>query len=195
MKSGSLVNYSLKHKMSHIGKKPVDIPKNTEVKITDQKLKVKGPRGELEKKIRSEIKVDKKENQLLFTVKKETKKSKAFWGTERAHAANMIEGVTNGFEKRLRLEGVGYRARVEDGDLVLQVGFSHEVKIPKEENVEFEVKGKIIIISGIEKQKVSHIAGKIRKIKPPNPYTGKGIRYEGEEIKLKPGKKAIGGEI
>ncbi len=181
--------------MSHIGKKPIEIPGGVEVKITGQKLEVKGPKGELERKVRPEIKMEKKENQLFFTIKQEGRKSKAFWGTERAQAANMIEGVTKGFEKRLRLEGVGYRARVEDDDLVLQVGFSHEVKIPKEDNIEFEVKGKIVIISGIEKQKVSHIAGKTRKIRPPNPYTGKGIRYEGEEIKLKPGKKAVGGEI
>ncbi len=165
------------------------------MKIRGQEIKVKGPKGELERGVRPEIKVDKKENQLFFSIKEEGRKSRAFWGTERAQAANMIEGVTNGFQKRLRLEGVGYRARVEDGDLILQVGFSHEVKIPKQDKIEFEVKGKIVIVSGIEKQKVSHIAGTIRKIRPPNPYTGKGIRYEGEEIKLKPGKKAVGGEI
>ncbi len=181
--------------MSHIGKKPIPVPKEVEVKVEEQTVKVKGPKGELERKIRPEIKVEQKEDQLFFSIKENTKKSNAYWGTERALIKNMIKGVTDGFEKRLRLEGVGYRARLEGDDLVLQLGFSHDVQIEKEENVNFEVKGKIIIISGPEKQKVNHLAAKIRKLRSPDPYTGKGVRYEGEEIKLKPGKKAVGGEI
>lgn len=180
--------------MSHIGKKPVEIPEGVEAEVKGQKVRIKGPKGELERKVRPEIKVEKKEEKIVFSIKKKGKRSKAFFGTERALVANMVKGVTEGYEKRLRLEGVGYRGNIQDGKLVLQVGFSHDVEIKIPEGLEFEVKGKVIIISGIRKDQVHQMASKIRGIRPPDPYTGKGIRYEGEEVKLKPGKKAIGAE-
>lgn len=180
--------------MSHIGKKPIEIPEEVEVEIEGQKIKVKGPEGEAERKVREEIGVEKKDGFLVFKIKEKTKSSKALFGTERAVTANLVRGVKEKFEKTLRLKGVGYRARIEGNTLVLQVGFSHEVEIKPPSALEIDVQGKKIKVSGVRKDKVNQVASKIRQTRPPNPYTGKGIRYEGEQIKLKPGKKAIGTE-
>lgn len=180
--------------MSHIGKKPIEVPKEAKVKIEGQKVSVSGPKGELKRELRPEIKVEQKDSQLLFSIQKDHKRAKAFWGTERALVNNMIKGVLSGFEKKLRLEGIGYRAKMENEKLILELGFSHNVEIEPLENTILAVKGKIITVSGINKAEVNQLAAKIRNIRKPNPYTGKGIRYEGEEVKLKPGKKAIGSE-
>jgi len=178
--------------MSHIGKKPIDIPEKVEVKISGQKVSVTGPKGELHREVRPEIKVERIDNTLVFSIQEDNKKAKAFWGTERALVHNMIEGVFNGFEKKLRLEGIGYRAKMEGEKLVLELGFSHNIEIVPLENISVVVKGKIITVSGINKEKVNQLAAKIRSMRKPNPYTGKGVRYDDEEVRLKPGKKAIG---
>ena len=178
--------------MSHIGKKPIDIPEKVEVNIRGQKVSVTGPKGELHREVRPEIKVERIDNTLAFSIQEDNKQAKASWGTERALAKNMIDGVLDGFEKKLRLEGIGYRAKMEDEKLVLELGFSHSVEIVPPENINVVVKGKIITISGINKEKVNQLAAKIRSIRKPNPYTGKGVRYDDEEVRLKPGKKAIG---
>ena len=180
--------------MSRIGKKPILIPEGVEVKIEDSKITVKGPKGELQREIRPEIKLEVREGKILVTPQKKTKGTKAFWGLTRALVFNMIKGVTERYEKKLQLEGVGYKANLEGEDLVLQVGFSHPVKIKKPEGVSFSVEKNIITISGINKELVGQIAAKIRKVRPPEPYKGKGIRYVGEEVRRKTGKKVVGTE-
>ena len=176
--------------MSRIGKKPISIPEGVEVKIEDNQVTVKGPKGELQTEIQPEVKIEIKDKEILVSPQKETKRTKAFWGLFRALIFNMVEGVTKGYEKKLEIQGVGYKASIEGDDLVLNVGFSHSVKIEKPEGISFVIEKNIIIISGIDKQLVGQIAAKIRAVKPPEPYKGKGIRYEGEYVRIKAGKKA-----
>jgi len=177
--------------MSRVGKKPILIPEDVEVKIEGQKVIIKGSRGELFREIRPEIKVEIKDNQLSVSPKIETKKTKAFWGLTRALLNNLIRGVTEGYEKKLQLEGLGYRASFEGDDLVLQVGFTHPVKIKAPEGIKFSVEKNIITVSGADIEKVSQTASKIRKVRPPEPYKGKGIRYLGEVVRRKVGKKVV----
>jgi len=177
--------------MSRVGKKPILIPENVEVKIEGNKVVVKGPKGELSREVRPEIKVEVKDKEIVVSPQKETKQTQAFWGLTRALIANMVKGVTEGFEKKLEIQGIGFRANLEDQDLVLNVGFSHPVRIKAPEGVNFSVEKNIITVSGIDIEKVSQTAAKIRKIKPPEPYKGKGIRYLGEQIRRKLGKKAV----
>jgi large subunit ribosomal protein L6 len=176
--------------MSRIGKKPIDIPAGTEIKIEKGEFKVKGPKGELSFQIRPEIDVVVKDNQIITSIKEETKQSKAFWGLIRSLVFNAVHGVTQGYQKQLEIQGVGYKARVEGDDLVLEVGFSHLVKIKKPEGIEFSVSKNIITISGINKQLVGETSAQIRAVRPPEPYKGKGIRYLGEEVIRKVGKRA-----
>lgn len=187
--------------MSRIGKKPILIPEGVEVKIDGQKVTISGPKGELSREVLPEIKVEIENEKIVLSPRKGRKPSarksleegkvKAFWGLERALLQNMVIGVTEGFEKKLEIRGIGYRAKVEEGNLVLEVGFSHPIKIRAPEGIRFAVEGKIVTVSGIDKEKVGQVAAKIRESKPPDAYKGKGIRYLGEEIKLKPGKKAV----
>jgi len=177
--------------MSRVGKKPILIPERVEIKIERQKIIVKGPKGELSKEIRPEIKVETREGKIFVSPQKETKKTKALWGLTRALLANMIKGVTEGFEKKLEIEGIGFRASVEGEDLVLYVGFTHPIRIKALEGIKFSVEKNIITVSGADLEKVSQIAAKIRKVKPPEPYKGKGIRYVGEVVRRKVGKKAV----
>lgn len=176
--------------MSRIGKQPIKIPEGVEVKINNQEVIVKGPKGELTRNVRPEIKVEIKNNNIIVTPQEETKDSKPFWGLERSLLQNMLIGITQGFEKKLEIRGIGYKGRMEKNNLILEVGFSHlkEVLIP--EDLEVSVKDNIITITGIDKAGVGQLAAKIKQIRPPDAYKGKGIRYLGEEIKLKPGKKA-----
>lgn len=177
--------------MSRIGKKPILIPENVDVKIDGQKVIISGPKGELQKEVCPEIKIEKKDNKILLLPQIETKQTKALWGLFRSLIFNMVKGVTKGFEKKLEIEGLGYKAVLEGDTLVLRVGFSHPVKIKSPEGINFSVEKNLIIVSGIEKQKVFQTAAKIRKVKPPEPYKGKGIRYEGERIRRKPGKRVV----
>jgi large subunit ribosomal protein L6 len=177
--------------MSRVGKKPIIIPESVEAEIKDQKIIIRGPKGELQREIRPEIKIEKKKNKILLSPQAETKQTKAFWGLSRSLIYNMVKGVTEGFEKHLEIEGLGYRASKEENNLVLQVGFTHPVKVKAPEGISFSVEKKTIIVSGIDKEKVSQIAAKIRKLKPPEPYKGKGIRYKGEKVRRKPGKKVV----
>lgn len=177
--------------MSRIGKQPIIIPEGVEVKIEGQKVVVKGPKGELSREVRPEIKIELKEKNVILSLRVKIKSARAFWGTERAQLANMIIGLSKGFEKKLEIRGVGYKARIEEENLILEVGFSHPVIVQPIKDASSSVEGNIITISGISKEKVGQLAAKIRKVKPPDPYKGKGIRYLGEEVKLKPGKKAV----
>lgn len=176
--------------MSRVGKKPIEIPENVEVKIEGQKVIIKGLKGELSREIRPEIKVEIKGNQIFVLPKEETKKTKAFWGLTRTLLANMIKGVTEGYEKKLEIEGLGFKALVEGEDLKLLVGFTHPVKIKIPQDIKFLVEKNVITVSGIDKEKVGLVAAMIRKVKPPEPYKGKGIRYQGEIVRRKVGKKA-----
>ncbi len=174
--------------MSRIGKKPISIPEAATVSINNNEILVKGPKGELTRKLFDEVNVEIKENEIVLSIKKE--KNKDLWGLMRSLIFNMIEGVTNGFEKKLKLEGVGYTATLQDKKLVLKVGFSHLIEIEEVPGVTFEVEKNLITVRGIDKQLVGQMAANIRKVKPPEPYKGKGIRYEGEKVRRKEGKKA-----
>ena len=180
--------------MSRIGKKPIQIPDSVEVKIDNKLISVKGPKGELQREIRPEIEVILENKEILVKPCKETKQTKAFWGLTRALISNMIIGVEQGYEKKLQMEGIGYKANLEEEGLILQVGFSHPVKIEKVEGIKFSVEKNIITISGIDKEKVGQAAAKIRRVRPPEPYKGRGIRYLGEQIRRKVGKRVAGTE-
>lgn len=183
--------------MSRIGKKPIEIPENVEVKTDHQKIMVKGPKGELSLEVRPEINVEIKEKTIKVWPKKnleQEKEVKALWGLTRALLANMIKGVVEGYEKKLQIQGLGYKAALEGNDLVLSVGFTHPVKIKSPDNIKFLVEKDIITVSGIDKELVGRLAASIRKVRPPEPYKGKGIRYLDEVVKKKIGKKAIATE-
>jgi len=180
--------------MSRIGKKPIQIPAGVQVAVEGQKITVKGPKGELHKEIHPDINIEKTDKEIKVSIKKETKKSAGLWGLSRTLIFNLIEGVTKGYEKKLDIQGVGFKANVEAGDLVLTVGFSHPVKVKKAEGITFSVEKNIITIAGQNKELVGQTADKIRKIRKPEPYKGKGIRYLGEVVRKKVGKKAVGAE-
>jgi large subunit ribosomal protein L6 len=177
--------------MSRIGKKPILIPDDVEVKIEDRQVVIKGQKGEISQEIPGEILVEKKEDKLIVSPKRRTKRTPALWGLIRALLQNHIKGVTEGFEKQLEIRGIGYKASLPDQKTIqLEVGFSHPVKIEIPEGLNVSVEKNIIKISGIDKQKVGEFAAKIRKVRPPEPYKGKGIRYIGEKVRKKEGKKA-----
>lgn len=176
--------------MSRIGKKPILIPQGVEVKIEGQTVTVKGPKGELIRKIRPEIKVVQENGQVIVSPQKETKETAAFWGLTRALLANDLKGVFEGFIKKLEIEGVGYRAALEGRDLSLQMGFSHPVKIEAPQSITFTVEKNVISVAGVDRGLVGQMAAKIRDVRRPEPYKGKGIRYEGEQVRRKLGKKA-----
>ncbi len=180
--------------MSRIGKKPVLIPQGIEIKLDGSKIMAKGPKGELFMEVHPYVRVEIKENEIQVSAVKNSKLAISLWGTTRMLISNMIEGVLNGYEKKLQIEGVGYKANLEGEVLTLMLGFSHPVKVNKEEGVNFLVEKNIITISGIDKQKVGQLAAKIRAIKPPEPYKGKGIRYVGEQVRRKTGKKVASAE-
>jgi len=177
--------------MSRIGKKTILIPEGVEVKIEGNVVTIKGPKGELQKEVRPEIRVEVKEGKVFLNPQIETKKTNALWGLMRALLFNMIKGVTGGYEKKLEIEGLGFRALIEGNDLVLYVGFTHPVKIKAPGGIKFLVEKNIITVSGIDKEIVSQTAANIRKVRPAEPYKGKGIRYLGEVIRRKVGKKAV----
>jgi large subunit ribosomal protein L6 len=185
--------------MSRIGKQPIVIPENVEVKIGEDEIKVKGPQGELTQSIPPQIKLILKDSstgqkELQVTPQEKSKKTSALWGLLRALIFNMVKGVTEGFEKKLEIEGVGYRASLQGNKLVLNLGFSHPIEIEAPAGIEFKVEKNIITVSGIDKQLVGQVAAKIRAQRKPEPYKGKGIRYLDEVIRRKAGKKTVGTE-
>lgn len=182
--------------MSRIGKKPILIPKGVEVKIEKDLFLVKGPKGELTLKIHPHVSVFLEDGTIKITVKNpEIKEDKALWGLYRSLIKNMILGVTSGFEKKLEINGVGYKAQVSGEKLILHVGFSHPVDFLIPRSVAITVDKNVISVSGIDKQLVGETAARIRAIRPPEPYKGKGIKYIDEVIRRKAGKaaKAAGG--
>ncbi|OGM11593.1 50S ribosomal protein L6 [Candidatus Woesebacteria bacterium RBG_16_34_12] len=176
--------------MSRIGKLPVEIPEAVNVRISDGKIYVSGIKGELSIQLPREVDLEINKNQIKIIVKMESKNSKAILGTYRALIINMIVGVTQGWKKILELVGTGYRAELSENNLILNVGFSHPVEFKAPEGISFMVEKTQITIEGIDKELVGQVAAKIRDIRPPEPYKGKGIRYLDEEVRRKPGKAA-----
>ena len=178
--------------MSKIGKKLIEVPNGVTAIIEDGLVKVKGPKGELEYKIPRELKVTFMENKMAVLPIAKSKRTPALWGTIRAVIANMISGVTNGFEKKLEIEGIGFKAQTQGNDLVFNLGFSHQIVFKVPDGIKVDVSKNTITISGISKELVGQTAADIRALKKPEPYKGKGIRYAGEVIKRKVGKKVAG---
>jgi len=177
--------------MSRIGTKPIDIPSNTEIS-QDEKgvVTVTGPKGELSRRVRSEVSVtiDTDNNQVTLAPNDKSSRTKALWGTFASHITNMIQGVNEPFEKRLTVEGVGYRAEIQGDQLMLMVGPTHPVYVPIPDDLTVSAEQGTISVSGIDKERVGALAAKIRGVRPPEPYKGKGIRYEDEEVRRKEGK-------
>jgi large subunit ribosomal protein L6 len=180
--------------MSNVGKVPITIPSGINVTIEDQKVSVTGPKGTLTKTFSETISIA-KDDQNIVVKQKNPQEGKNFFGLTRTLISNMIIGVSEGFEKNLKIVGVGYRAQMEGKDLILNLGFSHPVKINPLDGIEFNVeKNNLIKVSGIEKEKVGKIASEIRALKKPEPYKGKGIMFEDEKIRRKAGKSLKSGE-
>jgi large subunit ribosomal protein L6 len=179
--------------MSRIGKQPIEIPANVTATVEGQTVNMKGPKGELAFTLPDEVNLDKQDNAFSITPRDGTKKARSMWGMSRTMVANMVAGVTDGFTKTLEIQGVGYRAAMKSKDtLQLNLGFSHEVLHSVPDGVTVAVGGskqEIITVTGIDKQKVGQVAAEIRSYRPPEPYQGKGVRYQGEYIFRKEGKK------
>ena len=176
--------------MSRIGKKEVTIPSGVQVTLNGQAVQVKGPKGQLSFTVPEEIEVTQSGDSLSLVPRADTQRARAMWGLSRTLVSNMVEGVTKGFEETLELVGVGYRAALKGQSLNLQLGFSHDIDMPPPAGITFAVpKQTEIRIAGIDKQMVGEIAARIRRMRPPEPYKGKGVRYAGEKVRRKEGKK------
>jgi large subunit ribosomal protein L6 len=177
--------------MSRIGRAPIPVPSGVEVTIEPERVSVNGPKGALSERIPRDIKVARDEDQLLVTRPTDRGEHRALHGLVRTLVANMVIGVTDGYEKRLEIQGVGYRAQLKGRDLELAIGYSHPVHVVAPEGIEFDVPAPTrVVVRGISKQQVGEWAAYIRKQRPPEPYKGKGIRYEGEVVARKVGKRA-----
>ncbi len=177
--------------MSRIGRKPIDVPSGVDIAIKPESVTVKGPKGELSERIHRDMTVAVEDNVLTVSRPTDRGEHRALHGLTRSLVANMVEGVTNGYAKNLEIQGVGYRAVMKGKDLELALGYSHPVSIAAPEGIEFEVPQPTrVIVKGISKQAVGETAAIIRKQRPPEPYKGKGIRYEGEFVARKVGKRA-----
>lgn len=177
--------------MSRIGKKPIEIPAGVTVTVGEGTVTAKGPKGELTRNFHQDMEIKIEENLLTVVRPSESKDHRSLHGTTRSIIANMVEGVSNGYEKRLELIGVGYRASKQGTKIVLNVGYSHPVEIDPEQGIELEVPANTkITVKGIDKERVGAVAANIRDVRPPEPYKGKGIRYEGEFVRRKEGKTA-----
>jgi large subunit ribosomal protein L6 len=175
--------------MSRVGKMPIPIPSGVEVRINGPSVTVKGPKGELSRDLNPEIKIEQADGQIVVTRPTDQPRHRAMHGLTRSLVANMVTGVSDGFSKTLELQGVGYRAQMQGRDLVLAVGYSHPVQVPPPPGIEFEVDGTTkIIVRGVNREHVGQAAADVRKIRPPEPYKGKGIRYLGEYVRRKAGK-------
>jgi len=176
--------------MSRIGKKPIAIPSGVTATLSGQTITVKGPKGQLAWTVADEIEVAQEGAELRLTPRSDTPRASAMWGLSRTLVNNMVEGVTKGYEETLELVGVGYRAPMKGQSLSMQLGFSHDVDIKAPQGITFATPRPVEIkISGIDKQLVGETAARIRRIRPPEPYKGKGVRYAGEHVRRKEGKK------
>ena len=177
--------------MSRIGRKPITIPEGVKVAISDGMIKVSGPKGELQQQDNPVVNIDIADNIINVTVQlPEDKKQRALWGLYGSLIANMITGVTEGYEKQLEVRGVGYKSKVDGKVLVLDVGYSHQVNYEIPEEITITAEKNILTITGIDKQLVGFVASRIRSVRKPEPYKGKGIRYVDEQVQMKAGKAA-----
>lgn len=176
--------------MSRIGKKPVSLPKGVTAAVNDNKVSVKGPKGELSLALVDGVSVSLDDEGLSVTPRDQTKKSRSMWGMQRSLIGNLVSGVSEGFSKELELRGTGYRAQLQGKNLKLQLGFSHDVVFAPPKGIEIACPSQTeIVVSGIDKQLVGEVAAKIRAYRPPEPYKGKGVRYKDEYVLIKEGKK------
>jgi large subunit ribosomal protein L6 len=177
--------------MSRIGRQPIELPAGVMVAISPGRVQVNGPLGELSQDVPVRMQVEKNESEIVVTRPTERGEDRALHGLTRTLLANMVEGVTKGFEKQLEIQGVGYRAQLKGTDLELAVGYSHPVLVKPRKGITFDVPQPTqVIVKGIDKQMVGQTAAEIRKVRPPEPYKGKGIRYAGEQVRRKVGKRA-----
>ncbi|MFO8113096.1 MAG: 50S ribosomal protein L6 [Desulfosalsimonadaceae bacterium] len=174
--------------MSRVGKKPISKPEKTEFTFADRVLTVKGPKGQLSRKIHPDVDLNIEDDQILLSVRRNDKKTKAQWGTARALVANMVTGVSQGFERVLEINGIGYRAEVQGNSIELNLGYSHPIRFDLPEGISAQVEKNTIRLSGIDKEKLGFAASSIRKFRPPEPYKGKGVKYQEEYIVRKAGK-------
>src|SRR5437588_3033863 len=177
--------------MSRIGNRPIEVPASVNVALSPGRVQVNGPLGELSQQVPARMQIEQQDRELVVSRPTDRGEDRALHGLTRTLVANMVEGVTKGFEKKLEIQGVGYRAALRGTDLELAVGYSHPVVIRPRPGVSFEVPVPTqIVVKGIDKQVVGQTAAEIRKVRPPEPYKGKGIRYEGEYVRRKVGKRA-----
>ena len=177
--------------MSRIGKQPIELPAGVSVSLSPGRVMVNGPLGELTQQVPARMQVEQDDGTIVVKRPTERGDDRALHGLTRTLIANMVEGVTSGFQKRLEIQGVGYRAAVRGTDLELNVGYSHSVVLKAPQGITFEVPTPTeVIVKGIDKQQVGQTAAEVRKVRPPEPYKGKGIRYEGEYVRRKVGKRA-----
>lgn len=178
--------------MSRIGRKPINLPKGVDIQIDGNKVTVKGPKGSLTQELPADISLNVVDDQIIVSRPSDAKHHRAFHGLSRALVANMVEGVTNGFEKKLELVGVGYRAQMQGSKLMLNLGYSHPILVDAPEGIQFEVPAVTkITVKGLDKQLVGNTAAHIRALRKPEPYKGKGIKYENEVIRRKAGKSGV----
>lgn len=178
--------------MSRIGKQPIAVPSTVKIEIDGQKVSVSGPKGQLSREVVPEIRIHFEDGTLTVTRPSDEARDRAMHGLMRALLANMVTGVEAGFRKTLELVGVGYRAQLQGNNLTLALGFSHPVEITPPEGISFTVEGPRVHIDGIDREQVGQVAANIRKLRPPEPYLGKGIRYQGEIVRRKAGKSGKG---
>ena len=177
--------------MSRIGKQPIEVPSGVNIAISPGRVQVNGPLGELSQQVPARMQIEQEDGNLVVKRPTERGDERALHGLTRSLLANMVEGVTKGFEKRLQIQGVGYRAALRGTDLELSVGYSHPVVIKPPQGISFEVPdATTVLVKGIDKQQVGELAAQVRKVRPPEPYKGKGIRYDGEYVRRKVGKRA-----
>jgi len=177
--------------MSRIGKRPIELPSGVNVSLSPGRVMVNGPLGELSQQVSQRMGIEQSDGTIVVTRPTERGDDRALHGLTRSLIANMVEGVTKGFEKRLELQGVGYRASLQGTDLRLDVGYSHPVVMKPPQGISFEVPVPTqVVVKGVDKQQVGQTAAEVRRVRPPEPYKGKGIRYEGEYVRRKVGKRA-----
>ena len=177
--------------MSRIGRRPIDVPAGVEIVVEPGRVAVSGPRGSLQESFSHDITVEKQESSIVVTRPTDRPEHRALHGLVRSLVANMVTGVTAGYEKRLEIQGVGYRANLRGSDIEFALGYSHTITVKPPKGIEFEVPTPTtVVVKGIDKQQVGQVAAEIRKLRPPEPYKGKGIRYQGEYVQRKVGKRA-----
>ena len=177
--------------MSRIGRRPIPVPAGVTVAIDPGRVMVNGPLGELRQQVPARMRIEERDREIVVARPTERGEDRALHGLTRTLIANMVEGVTNGFEKRLEIQGVGYRAALRGTDLELNVGFSHTIVVKPRAGISFELPApNEIVVKGVDKQQVGQMAAEVRAVRPPEPYKGKGIRYQGEYVRRKVGKRA-----